>query len=164
MGSVQTSKELFWQILSGRKLGNALFQWTRLWLPSNSGRGGGGGWWRWASEGQHQQFLEVTLINQLVLNYIPPPGGKVYRLQTNDWKWIQETEENLEAGGHCTLNQDALLFTSGHQYNITNGNWSKVMEHSNEQGWENLKPGGSTAASLHSWLPRWSRGAPWSRS
>ena len=95
---------------------------------------------------------------------LPPSGGKVYRLQTNDWQWIQETEENIEAGGHCTLNQDALLFTSGHQYNLTNGDWSKVMEHSNEQGWENLKPGGSTAASLHSWLPRWPRDAPWSRS
>ena len=68
--NTSTSKELFWQIISGRKLGNALFQWTWLWLPSNSGWGGGGRWWRWASEGQHQQFLEVTLINQLVLSYL----------------------------------------------------------------------------------------------
>ena len=67
---IHAENELFWQIISGRKLGNALFQWTWLWLLSNSGWGGGGRWWRWASEGQHQLFLEVNLINQFVLNYL----------------------------------------------------------------------------------------------
>ena len=56
----------------------------------------------------------------------PPPGGLVYRLKLGEQTWIQEEEKYAEAGGHCILHQDALLFTSGHSYNLTSGRWSKV--------------------------------------
>ena len=53
-------------------------------------------------------------------------GGLVYRLKLGEWSWIQEEEVEAEAGGHCTFHLDALLFTSGHSYNLTSGRWSKV--------------------------------------
>ena len=53
-------------------------------------------------------------------------GGLVFRLKLNEWSWIEEEEREVAAGGHCTLHQDAVLFTSGHSYNLTSGRWSKV--------------------------------------
>ena len=55
-----------------------------------------------------------------------PSGGLVYRLKLREWSWIEEEEREVAAGGHCTLHQDAVLFTSGHSYNLTSGRWSKV--------------------------------------
>ena len=67
-----------------------------------------------------------TLISCTCFENQLPAGGLVYRLKLGEWNWTQEEEIEVEAGGHCTLYQDAILFTSGHSYNLTSGSWSKV--------------------------------------
>ena len=76
-----------------------------------------------ADEGEYHSYRAPALKKPTALI---PTGGLVYRLKLSEWSWIEEEDVEVEAGGHCTLHQDAIIFTSGHSYNLTSGIWSKV--------------------------------------